>query len=399
MSTDKKLYLDEIEKIAYYKQKIIDSYIDRGTLIDKNKLQSKLDQIDTKLSIFRDRYISNGENMDIEKFNEQKHDIYLDLCILYRVAYKIAEERLASLQHHIDCELQAINEKAKEYGNRNQLETLSIYGNSIYFATNGFKQEYKDGQVIIDLGQIKIPSGSYLACICNCDETDSENVMFVFDDNLQAADYNYSKRYIKVLGNYDIRTKTIHKSEESLTAFSIETVNINPNSIYNVYAGENKIKIYQNDSHITKYIDITKNISLVTDTDCDISFYVYGASFIQFNHNSKAVYKSFDGYEITSPKYRQKILISAKAGFVLDIATDGVIYADKQKCTISENMLVCPTGYENVYDFMVEEIAYGADVVFDDVKVVAKNATTTFFDINYIAIKQAQISELDGEIE
>lgn len=399
MSTDKKLYLDEIEKMAYYKQKIIDLYLDKGFVIDKNKLQSKLDQIDMKLSIFRDRYVANGETMDIEKFNEQKHDIYIDLCILYRVAYKIAEERLASLQHHIDCELQAIGEKAKEYSNRNQLETLSIYGDSIYFATNGFKQEYKDGEVTINLGPIKVPSGSYLACILDCDETDPEDVLFVFDEKLQAADYNYTKRYIKVLGNYNIRTETINKSEESLTAFTMETVNINPNSTYNVYAGENKVKIYQNDSHISKYIDKVPNISLVADTDCDISFYVYGASFIRFNHNSRVVYKSFAGYEITSPKYRQKILMSVKAGFLLDVATDGIIYADKQRCIVGENMLVCPTGYENIYDFMVEEIAYGEDVVFDNVKVVAKNATATFFDVNYIAIKQAQISELDGEIE
>ena len=48
---------------------------------------------------------------------------------------------------------------------------------------------------------------------------------------------------------------------------------------------------------------------------------------------------------------------------------------------------------------MLEEIAYGEDVAFDNVRIVAKNATVTFHDINYIAIKQCQISELDGELE
>lgn len=394
-----KIYLDELEKIAYYKQKIIDQYIERGSVIDKNKLQEKLDRIDAKLAVFKARYIENGETLDTEKFSEQKHDIYLDLCILYRIAYKMAEERIAELQHRIDCELQELGEKAKEYSNRNQLESLSIYGNSIYFATNGFKQEYADGRVTFSLGKVSIPSGSYLACIFDCDETKPENVLFIFDDELQGVDYNYAKRYIKVLGNYNIITETIEKSEESLTAFSIERDNVSPNSTYNIYAGKDKVKLYQNESHVSSYVDKTANISLVAEQDCDISFYVYGASFIRFNHNSKLVYKSFEGYELNSPKFRQKILISAKAGFAFDVATDGVIYADKQRCTTSGNMVVCPVGYDGIFDFLVEEIAYGEDVVFDNVKVVVKNAETTFYDVNHIAIKQCQISELDGDIE
>ena len=399
MSMDKKLYLDEIEKIAYYKQKIVDSYIERGSAIDKNRLQDKLDRLDTKLAIFKSRYIENGETMDIEKFNEQKHDIYIDLCILYKVAYHIAEERLASLQHHIDCELQALDEKTKEYSCRNQLESLSIYGNSIYYATNGFKQSYKDGIVTIELGPVSVPSGSYLACLFDCDETNPEDILFIFDEKIQAADYNHAKRYIKVLGNYDIRTEQITKEEESLTAFSIEAEDVSANSTYNIYAGKNKIKIFQNGSHGNNYENKLNNTAFTVNEDCDISFYVYGASFIKFNHNSKVIFKSFEGYEITSPKYRQKILISAKAGFAFDVATDGTIYADKQRCAVSSDMLVCPVGYAGVYDFMLEEIAYGEDIVFENVKVVAKNATTTFYDVNYIAIKQAQISELDGDIE
>ena len=153
------MYLDEIEKLNYYKKQIVDNYLEKGSTIDKNKLQSKLDDIDAKLSIFRQGYIEEGETLILDKFNDQKSDIYADLCILYKVAYKIAREKLATVEHRIECELESLNEKAKKYKNKTALETLSVYGNTIYFATNGFNQQYKDGQVEISLGRLSIPSG------------------------------------------------------------------------------------------------------------------------------------------------------------------------------------------------------------------------------------------------
>ena len=66
---------------------------------------------------------------------------------------------------------------------------------------------------------------------------------------------------------------------------------------------------------------------------------------------------------------------------------------------MSEDSVICPKGYNGISDFLLEEIAYGKDVTFDNVRIVAKKATVTFHDINYVAIKQCQISELDGELE
>ena len=93
------------------------------------------------------------------------------------------------------------------------------------------------------------------------------------------------------------------------------------------------------------------------------------------------------------------MLIKAQAGFTLDFVTDGTIYADKQSCITGDSSVICPKGYDGVSDFLLEEIAYGDDITFDNVRIVAKNATVAFHDINYVAIKQCQISELDGELE
>lgn len=393
------MYLDEIEKLNCYKKQIVDNYLEKGSTIDKNKLQSKLDEIDAKLSIFRQGYIEEGETLNLDKFNDQKSDIYTDLCILYKTAYKIAREKLATVENRIECELQSLNETAKQYKNKTALETLSVYGNTIYFATNGFDQQYKDGQVEINLGSISIPSGSYIVCICDCDETEPENIVFEFDDNTKIADYMYGRKYLKLAGNYTINTEEIEKTEAAATAFEVKGEGANLSSTYNIYAGKNKLTIKNPDIYRTRFVDKTLNIPFVADSDCEISFYIYGASTIAFNYSGEYDYKSFDGYLIESPKYRQKVLIKAKAGFTLDFVTDGTIYADKQSCITGDSSIICPKGYDGVSDFLLEEIAYGDDITFDNVRIVAKNATVAFHDINYVAIKQCQISELDGELE
>lgn len=391
-------YLEQLEKINYYKNYIVNEYLEKGTLIDKAKLEEKIATIDTKLAVFSQGYIEEGELLNIEKFNDQKHDLYVDLCILYKTAYRLAQEKLSSLETRINAELTELNEAAKEFRNKTAFETLSIYGNALYYAANGFDQEYKDGQVIINLGQVSIPSGSYIACLFNSDEVDSRNVVFKFDENTQIADYMAGRKYLTVLGNYAINTKKIEKKEGATSSFTFGDVP-KQNAIYNIFAGENKIRIKYDDLANIEYVDKEERIPLKLARDGEISFYVYGASTIRFSYRGETEYKSFTGYEISSPKYRQKILINAKAGFELDIATDGVIYADKQICNKDTENIICPVGYNGIDDFLLEEIEYGDDVVFNDVKVIVTNADTTFFDINYIAIKQCQISELDGDLE
>ena len=46
---------------------------------------------------------------------------------------------------------------------------------------------------------------------------------------------------------------------------------------------------------------------------------------------------------------------------------------------------------------MIETIAYGEDIVFENVEVIVESKDTAFLDIDYIAIKQRSISELEGE--
>lgn len=395
---EQNVYLEELEKKNYFKNYLVNEYLEKGTLIDKAKLEEKLAAIDTKLSVFSQGYIEEGELLNIEKFNDQKHDLYVDLSILYKTLYRLAQEKLSSIESRINTELTELNEAAKYYRNREKLATLEIDGNALYYKTNGFDQEYKDGQITVNLGQVSIPSGSYIACLFDSDETDSSNVIFRFNDNTQVADFVAGGNYLTVIGNYTINTKKIEKKEGATSSFTIGDVP-KENTIYNVFAGENKIKVKYEELANIEYINKQERIPFKLAKDAEISFYVYRATTIRFSYRGEAEYKSFTGYEISSPQYRQKITINAKAGFELDIVTDGVIYADKQSCIIDEDSIICPIGYNGIDDFLLEEIEYGEDVVFDDVKVIIRNADSAFYDINYIAIKQCRILELDGDLE
>ena len=87
----------------------------------------------------------------------------------------------------------------------------------------------------------------------------------------------------------------------------------------------------------------------------------------------------------------------AEAGFEFDVATDGTIYSDFKEARIEDNKILCPSGQNGIEDYMVETIAYGEDIVFENVEVIVESKDTTFLDIDYIAIKQRSISDLEGE--
>lgn len=389
-------YLDELKKIEYYKQRIVDRYLSQGQIVDKLRLQNYIDTIDTKLSLFRQAFIENGETLDLDKFNEQKTALYKDLEILYELVFELATERLVQTEAYVKCTINELNEIAKKYKYKTALESMSIYGNTIYYKTNGFKQYYLNGRVYIDLGPMSIPSGSTLACLLDSDEVDPKDIIFRFDDNTQVGDYLYNKNYLFIPGNYNINTYNIESEINYNTNFEVDiSTEVNNTSIYNLFAGEDYVKIKYSDTGEIEYKAKTINIPIQLDRDAEISFYIYDSSYIEISTNTTPSYKNFEGNSITSPKLRQKILLLLTAGSVLDFATDGRIFANMVNCTISNDKLYSTSEFPGLTKFMVEEIDYGNPVEFKNVQVSANNATTTFYDINSIAIKQAQIIDID----
>ena len=390
------LYSDEIKKIEYYKQRIIDRYLNQGQIIDKLKLQSYIDTIDTKLSVFRQGFIENGEVLDLDKFNQQKAALYQDLKILYELIFELANERLTTTEAYIKCSMAELNELAKKYQYKTALESLSIYGNTIYYKTNGFIQYYNGGRVYIELGPVSIPSGSIIACLLDSNECDHKDVTFKFDDNTQIADYLNNKSYLFIEGNYKINTYDIKSEINYSESFKIPVeTEIKENTQYNLLAGEDYVKIKYFDTGEIEYIKKTLNIPVTIDRDAEISFYTYNATYLELDMNKVPEYKNFEGNNIISPKQRQKVLLKVNSGFTFDLATDGRLFADISSCIINNQELYSSVNYPNIDSYTVEEIEYGDPVNFSNVQVIVNNADTTFYDINYIAIKQAQTIDIN----
>lgn len=392
------VYIDQAEKKSHYQDRIVNEYLEKGRIIDKEKLEEKLLSEDTKLSIFNQEYIEEGEILDTDKFNRQNRDLACDLAILYRTLYRILDTKIANIEERIKCRLSELDRAAREYKNKASLDSIGTGGNTLYFASGGFKQRYDNGRVIIDLGKVVVPSGSYIACVLQSDEAQADKTFFRFSEDMQIRNYLADKEYLKIPGNYKINTQkiTVAGADSSSFAFSIEP---ETNSFYYIYPGENKLKVTYDGRGTADYIEKNDRVPFRLERDGLISFYVYNASYIYISTQGEASYKSFDGYEIEAPKKRQKIEMRAEAGFEFDVATDGTIYSDFKEARIEDNKILCPSGQHGIEDYMVETIAYGEDVVFQNVEVIVESKDTTFLDIDYLAIKQCRISELEGEMK
>lgn len=393
------LYLDEIEKIKFYKQRISEKLISYGLAANKEQVQQELDNLDLKLAIFSQAYINSGSQFSVEKFNEQKKDIYNDLVILYRLVYHLAEQRIEKARIRIRYALDDLRTDAKCFQYVTDSQTVSVYGKTVFNQSSNFAQEYQDGQVIIDLGPVTVSSGSYLAPIFVSDETDPEDVSFIFidenDNKAQTAVYNYAKNYVKVVGNYQLSV-TPYTYEDKIFGKELISIDeeVDENCQYNLFLNKNQLRVKKLDGTGMRYVKKEPGVYYTTEDREEISFYVYGASFIQLHQVGNIEYKNFVGTDIVTPRQRQKIVLRGE-NFSFDIKTDGVIYAEKIPAVIQDKQLAIGQNFENISDYMVETINYGDDITFNNVRVVIDNVTHALYDIQYIVIKQARISELE----
>ena len=77
--TDK--LIDEIEKLGFYKERIMNELCKMGMYPDIITVQEQLDEFDARLSLFTHKYVSSGEKFDAKDFNEEFELIAADLHI------------------------------------------------------------------------------------------------------------------------------------------------------------------------------------------------------------------------------------------------------------------------------------------------------------------------------
>lgn len=389
------LYLDEIAKLEHYRQLATEKYLKQGTLAGKEKIESVLSKIDTKLAIFKQSYIVSGETMDPGVFNKQKEDIYHDLSILYRILYDLANERVEKARIRARFLLDDLRIKARTFQSVIDTNAMTVYGKTIFHQANGFDQEYDNGQVIVHLGPVSVSSGSYLAFLFSCDEVRTDHIIFRLNGETDIPAYTQNHEYYKVLGNYTLHTEFHENTETSFgNRFIAVDTEICDTDQYNLFLNKDQFFIQRLTDGMFFYKNKLPETYYESAGSEEVSFYVYGASYIRFAMTGDIDYKNFAGDEILSPLQRQKIIIRGDR-FWFDIQTDGLIFADKTEGIVADRALTLHREFEHITDYMVEQIAYGEDVVFETVDVVIQEAASTFYNIRYVAIKQIQISELE----
>ena len=389
------LYRDEIEKIKYYRAKITDRYLSQGIGINKEQVQKELDKLDLKIAIFSQAYIRSGETLSVKKFNEQKQDIYNDLAVLYKVLFDLVRKRVEKAQVRARYELDDLRLKTDRFKYLTEAQTVAVYGTTVFHQTNNFDQKYEDGKVYIDLGPVTVGSGCYLVPILDCGEIDPRDVTFQFDNNTAAGAYNYSREYLRYTGDYVLEANEYQNSEK---LFGKDLIDI-PGTVqasdpYNLFLNRSCVRIEDLQNNTVRYAVKNPEIYVSVSGYTEVSFYVYGASYIRIGVMGALSYKNYTGDEILSPAQRQKIVMRGDT-FSFDIQTDGILYAEKVPTTVQDDKLKIHRNYTDITDYMVEHISYGEDKTFENVRVIINNATHTFYDINYIVIKQARISELE----
>ena len=94
------MYTDIELKTNYYKEKIVASFIKQGIYPDNKLIQSRLNDIETRLSIFKTPRVKEGSYFNTAEMNEAIKAIWDDLCILYQLLYELTVLKYNTLNNY-----------------------------------------------------------------------------------------------------------------------------------------------------------------------------------------------------------------------------------------------------------------------------------------------------------
>lgn len=393
-------YLVELEKLKFYRDRISQQIIHSGRYPNQFELQHKLNDINLRLAIFQNKLIEEKSLFNTKEFNNKFEAIYQDLLILYRVVYQLSVQKYLDIKSYAEMHLSELEQMAKRYEYKTKFEIESTpLGKTVLFKTNGFEIKTNNNIHTINLGDITISKGSKLACIWDSNVTSDENVIFTIG-KLNCSPFSYNRDYLKIPGSSNYKTYTYEQSEDTVTQtmapMDLDNFTPNYNNNYVIYAGKNYIKksvktgnsVIQRDETSSFYLD---------DIAGRITFYILNGSYAYFNFSKEPLSKNFSGYNIESMDTHQKITFEYDAGMAFDFTTDGIVYAEKEKGIVNNDVLYYPNNLD-VPSYYIEEYNTEDKVTLPVIVTVSKiNDKEKDLTINAIAIKELSIlQELDN---
>jgi hypothetical protein len=387
-------YIDEIAKIRYYKQRIMQELTRVGIYPNTVAVNERLEDFDAKLALFTHAYIAAGETFDTDQFNEEFQLIREDLKIIYQLVYELAVERYEELRKYANTHMAEFNNMANKYLYKTKLEIDSTaLGDTAYFQTSGYDITTEKSTAHIDLGPLEVHSGSRLACIFDADSIEPQNVVFSFDKQ-NCSPYSLNHDFLTVPGAIKYNKYTYDMpDEETVNAMRIMNLTGFTPSIENryiIYGGRNQI------ATDSSYYEKENGVALSFSDAGRITFYVVGGTFINFTFNKKPLSQNFTGTSIEQIDKHQKFTMEYDVGFVIDFATDGVVYATRENGIVRNGMLYYPTS-SSVQTFYIEEYLMENKTSYKDVSVTISNLKDNRpLMINTIAIKELTSLEVAG---
>lgn len=384
------MYRDAVLKVNFYKARIMQELTKRGVYPDQITVQSRVDSIDDRLSIFRYIEAAPGSDFDTEKFNTDMEYIWQDLHFLYKLAYELTVKEYVELKAYVDCHLAELEDMARKYRYKTELEIGSTsLGKTIFFQASGYNTSYTGDMAEVSLGTITATKGSRLACIFDADDVAASNVIFSFDNN-NCSPYSYNKDFFKVPG--EARSVTYNYSLlDDLIISSAFQLNI-PNSVakidsqYVVFGGKDTVAVYDNSKNQT-FVKKQQGSPCSITKAGRVEFYIYGGSFINFDFSKEPVSKNFTGTNVSNLKKRHKIIIESNGDLTLNFVTDGQVFAVREDGIIKDDKLYYPTAVQ-LHDFLIEEFLPGETVTYTNAKVIVVGVGADPVIINTIAIKE-----------
>ena len=73
------MYKDQIYKLEYYKQKLIDQSLSYGEYLKPDSLKTLLEEYDFNFALFKHKYIKEGAKFNVDDFNNELNILFTKL--------------------------------------------------------------------------------------------------------------------------------------------------------------------------------------------------------------------------------------------------------------------------------------------------------------------------------
>lgn len=361
------MYKDMLLKLEYHKSKILKAFIKQGYFPQKEEVETKLLDIDERLSLFKKYNFEPGELFDSKEMNHCLEMLYNDILFLYKILEDIHINKFNAMLLNIEINMNYLEDLATHFKKRGDEEIKSTsLGSTIFFKSDAWESDINNETMEVKLGKISLVQGSEISCFANVNNSDKKNVLFKFnceeDDSKSffAFPYNYNNDTYIVPGVMTVNEKEFNlQSSFNINSEVVLPVNIDMDNDYKILAGKNKIIVTDKITNKIKVYDFpTSEKPFVAPSNCYISFYIENKGTIEYNFSHRPMHCNFslqDGL-IQINKDIQKIFLDVDKGFTCYFELDENTKAwSSYEEGIKDNDKLIYDGLLLVRDFKIKE--------------------------------------------